>query len=63
MNRYNLQKIARIAYRDIRSVIDNWEKENDCQFGIHFHWDGCITVDDELFYEHELMDYDEASDG
>ena len=64
MDRYNARKIARIAYKDIKSVIQEWEVENDCQFGIHANWDGCITVGDEFFNERELMDYqEEASDG
>jgi len=56
MNKFRSKKIAKIAYRDIKSVIDKWEKENDCIFSIHFHWDGCITINDELFHERELID-------
>lgn len=56
MDREEAKKIAKIAYRDIRAVIDLWECENDCKFGIYAHWDGCITVDDELFHEHELRE-------
>lgn len=63
MERGIAQKIAKLAYRDIRFVIDKWEVENDCVFGIHVHWDGCITVGDEFFNERELMDYMEDDDG
>ena len=62
MNRYQAKKIARLAYGDIRAVVDAWESENDCVFGIHCNWDGCITVGDEHFSECELRDYEECSD-
>lgn len=62
MDRYNARKIARIAYNEIIAVIGKWESENDCQFGIYAHWDGCITVGDEFFNERELMDYEEEGE-
>lgn len=43
-------EIAKLAYRDIMSAINRWENGD-----ISFHWDGCISVDDELFHERELM--------
>ena len=44
--------IAKEAYRQIKTVIDEFESQN-----IHHcaHWDGCISVDDELFHERQLM--------
>lgn len=62
MDRYSAQKIAKLAYRDIRSVIDRWESKNDCDFGIYTHWDGCISVNDEIFHEHELSDNESNED-
>lgn len=58
MNRLQKLQIARMAYKDIMQVIDKWCDSTRCSdcLGIYFHWDACITVDDELFHERELMD-------
>ena len=50
-------KIARLAYRDIRAVLDKYE--NDNLVNIRTHWDGCITVDDEIFHDYQLRDKEE----
>lgn len=51
--RYLRKPIAKMAYRKIRAAIEEFE----CM-EIYFcaHWDGCITVDEFLFHEHELRD-------
>lgn len=57
MNTMQKLAMARIAYKEIMEVIDKWEnlnKYNTMYFS--FHWDGCITVDDELFHEHQLRE-------
>jgi hypothetical protein len=61
MNRLQKLQIARMAYRDIRSAIDKWQCDEDplIYINIYSHWDGCITVDDELFQERELRINDE----
>lgn len=46
--------IARLAYKQIKSVIDSFENRQD--FSIGCCWDACIRVEDELFHESELMD-------
>ncbi len=56
MDRLKALYIAKIAYADIQAVIDKWESQNSCYFGIHAHWDGCVTVDEFLFHEHELRE-------
>ena len=58
MNRLQKLRIAKIAYRDIKSVIEKWD-DHSMDLPICFHWDGCITVDDELFHEHELREIDD----
>jgi len=52
MNREQKLLLAKLSYRDISRVIDEWEKESG--FNIYFHWDECISVDDELFHAREL---------
>lgn len=50
-------RIAKLAYVEISSAINKWNKFSE-DTGISFsaHWDGCVTVDDTLFHEHELKD-------
>ena len=42
--------IAKEAYRQISAVINELEKDGI----VCCHWDGCITVDDELFHEQQM---------
>ena len=44
-------KIAKIAYKEIMRVIESFEND-----GICFHWDECISVDDEIFHGHEMRE-------
>lgn len=60
MNSLQRLAIAKLAYKDIRAVIDKWDCNRDLP--ILFHWEGCITVDDELYHEHQLRDYQEDDD-
>ena len=56
MNRLQKLQIARMAYKDINQSIEKWQRPELCgnDLPILCHWDGCITVDDELFHEREL---------
>jgi hypothetical protein len=56
----NLQKraIAKIAYKQVMAVMDQWYSSYDLQ--ISFHWDGCITIDDEFFHEYQLREHEEV---
>jgi hypothetical protein len=54
MNREEKLEIAKRAYKDIIGVISAWENHYET---ISFHWDGCISIDDEFFTEIELDDY------
>lgn len=47
LNRKKNLLLAKLAYRDIMHVINDWEQNS----GIHirFNWDECITIDDENF--------------
>ena len=59
MNSLQKRAIARLAYEEISAVINKWESLGN--YGdLHFcaHWDGCITVDDELFHERQIMKND-----
>lgn len=56
-----LQKraIAKLAYKEIKSVIDKWESLGEYNYlPLCCHWDGCITVDDTLFHEYQLREYE-----
>ena len=56
MNFQQKRAIAKLAYEEIKAVINKWESLGN--YGdLHFcaHWDGCITVDDELFHERQIM--------
>ena len=46
-------KIAKQAYKQIKLAIDDVENSHE-DIIISCHWDGCITVDDELFHDYEL---------
>lgn len=48
-------RIARMAYKEIKEAIENWE---DSYGIVRCHWDGCISVDDEFFQERELKEDD-----
>lgn len=48
-------RIAHMAYKQVREAIDSVEGR-EYLIDILCHWDGCITVDDELFHEHQLRD-------
>lgn len=50
------KKIAKLAYKEISSVIEKWQSQNDYGFGIYAHWDGCITVNEELFHDWQLRE-------
>ncbi len=55
MNSLQKRALARLAYSEINEVIEKWEslgKYNYLDFSAH--WDGCITVDNELFHEWQL---------
>lgn len=62
MNSLQKRHIAKLVYREIRAVIDKWEYSSAGvpHLDISANWDGCITVDDELFHEHQLRDYEEV---
>lgn len=47
-------QIARIAFREIDTIIIKWEKHD-----IDFSWERAIEVDDEIFYEDDLIEADE----
>lgn len=51
-------KIAQMAYKQVRKAIDEVES-NHMKIPILCHWDGCITVDDELFHERQLDSHKE----
>lgn len=46
--------IARLAYRDIKRVIDEWEISSG--FDLNVHWNGIIVVDGDVFHPHQLDD-------
>lgn len=46
--------IARLAFRDIKRAIDEWEISSG--FDISACWDGYIVVDGELFQESQLRE-------
>ncbi len=50
MSREDNLMIARLAYKEIKEVIDKWEI--DC--GVMCHWDECIIVDGDGFNYLEL---------
>lgn len=54
MDRLQAKEIARKAYKEINELMDKLQKEMPDSFPIHFHWDGCISVDDDFFTEREL---------
>jgi len=54
MNREQKLAIAKIAYKQIKAAIDNFEDQNGLQ--ICAHWDECISVDDELFHSDEMRE-------
>lgn len=58
MNRLQKLAIAKIAYRQIKDVIDQWESGYDNP--IKIDWEGCITIDHEFFDDFELEDHEEA---
>ena len=58
MNRLQKRRIAKIVFAEIKAVIDKWE-DRCGDLPIHFFWDGCISVDDEFFHEHELREMDD----
>lgn len=49
---YKLE-IAKLAYNEMRAVIDKYENMG---LDICFHWDECISVDEELFHRDELQE-------
>ena len=53
MNSLQKRAIAKMVYKEIDDIIEKWSHKD---LPILFHWDGCITVDDELFHEHQLRD-------
>lgn len=55
MNRLEARKIAKIAYKQISEVVEQWEK-NQTDLPISIHWDGCITVGNEFFTEMQLIE-------
>lgn len=48
-------RIACMAYKQIKAALDQVEGR-DGLIDIYCHWDGCITVDDELFHESQLRE-------
>lgn len=46
-------QLAQQAYKEIMDVIQIWESKFPA-FRFCAHWDGCITIEDELFHEHQL---------
>ena len=57
MNRKEKLYVARMAYKEIKQVIDKWEKSEQYPNLIYACWDECISVDDELFHHWELKDH------
>lgn len=49
--------IAKMVYQSIKNTVDCFE--NRQEISIHVHWDGCVTVDGELFNKEELQVKDE----
>jgi len=49
-------RIAKMAYKEIKHAIDNWQDSSGI---VCAHWDECITVDGEFFMERELKEEDE----
>jgi hypothetical protein len=47
-------KIACTAYHQVKTAIEIVERINP---EVHCHWDGCITVGEELFHEREMEKY------
>ena len=45
-------KIAKLAYKEIKSAIDKFE--NDTNHQINLCWDECIWVNGDFFNSHEL---------
>ena len=55
MNSLQKRAIAKLAYKEISEVIRKWESMGDYKYlPFNCHWDGCITVDDELFHSRQL---------
>ncbi len=60
MNDLQRRAIARLAYKEIREVMDKWESLGEYGYlPLMCHWDECITVDDTLFHGHQLRSYDD----
>lgn len=60
MNNYTYEEklhIAKEAYKGVSYAINAVEAYLDCE--ILCHWDGSITVDDEIFNEHQLREIKE----
>lgn len=55
MNRLQARKIALIAYKEIKTVIDKWNVGVINWLPIDFHFSGEITVGEEVFSEYELI--------
>jgi hypothetical protein len=53
MTRFEATTIAKIAYKDIKAAINKFQEDPD-YVDIICHWDGCITVGEYFFHEHEL---------
>jgi hypothetical protein len=59
MNDLQKRVITRLAYKEVRDVMEKWERLETGNIFICFHWDECITVDDVLFHGHQLRKYEE----
>jgi len=55
MNEYEKKlRIAKFAYKEIMETCNELQRHFDND--ICFHWDECISVDDELFHGHQLRE-------
>jgi len=56
INRLEALKIAKIAYKEIREVIDKWNNGPINWLPINFYCSGHIMVGEHLFQEYELSE-------
>ena len=60
MNSLQKRALAQLAYEEISAVIQKWERLGNYGYlPFSCNWDGCITVDDELFHEWQLRKSEE----
>ena len=46
-------RIAKLAYKEVQAAMDKFQRDGTL-IDVLFHWDECITVDDELFHGFQL---------